>query len=139
VVSVPLVVREGLQGGMRIGLLYTFRLSSQKFIHRYVFTYRVLSINSWIFVYLPCFLKIAIIISHRHYPHVTFVLIPFSQTLNRMTFGWLSFPGARWYVVTIGSHKWYVMKKSLRTTALKQSIYMKCQCKTVSLLKWMYC
>jgi len=66
------------------------------------FTYLVLLINSWIFVYFPCcFLKITIIISHKHYLHVRFVSITVFQTFNRIIFGRLSFPGARWYVVTV--------------------------------------
>jgi len=65
------------------------------------FTYRVLLINSCIFVYFPCwFLKMAIFISHCHYLHVAFVSVLVFQTFDRMIFGRLSFPGARWYVVT---------------------------------------
>jgi len=41
-----------------------------------------------------------IIISHSHYLHVAFVSILVFQTFGRMIFGRLSFPGARWYVMT---------------------------------------
>jgi len=47
------VVREGLQGGTRIGLLSVFLGKKNVYIHSYVFTDRVLLINSWVFVYLP--------------------------------------------------------------------------------------
>jgi len=74
-------------------------------------------------VYFPCcFLKMAIIISHSHYLHVTFVSIQVFQTFNRMIFGRLSFPGARCYVVTV-SHKWYVMGKRLGTTDIYRCIH----------------
>jgi len=42
----------------------------------------------------------AIIISHRHYLHVVFVSILVFQTFDRMIFGTLNFPGARWYMLT---------------------------------------
>jgi len=43
----------------------------------------------------------AIIISHSHYPHVAFVSILAFQTFDQMIFGKFSFPGARWYVMTV--------------------------------------
>ena len=40
----------------------------------YVLSYRVLLIDSWIFVYFPCwFLKMAVLISHSHYLHGAYV------------------------------------------------------------------
>ena len=41
------------------------------------------------------------IIPHSRFIHVTFVLILVFQTFDRMIFGRLSFPGTRWYVVTV--------------------------------------
>ena len=104
VVRIPLVVREGLQGGTRIDLLSAFL--HKKYILSCSFYYRVLLINSWIFVlatsYFPCcFLKIAIKISHSHFVHVAFVSILVFQTFDRMIFGTLTFPGTRWYVMTV--------------------------------------
>jgi len=50
--------------------------------------------------YFPCcFLKIAIKISHSHFVHFAFVSILVFQTLDRMIFGTLTFPGTRWYVM----------------------------------------
>jgi len=40
-------------------------------------------------------------ISHSHFLHVTVVSILVFQTFDRMTFGELSFPGTRCYVVTV--------------------------------------
>jgi len=41
------------------------------------------------------------ILSHSHFLRVAFVAIVVFQTFNRMTFGKLSFPGTRWYVLTV--------------------------------------
>jgi len=40
-------------------------------------------------------------ISHDHFVHVAFVPILVFQTLDRMIFGTLTFPGTRWYVTTV--------------------------------------
>jgi len=43
----------------------------------------------------------AIILSHNHFLHVAFVSILLFQTLDRIIFGTLTFPGTRWYVLTV--------------------------------------
>jgi len=43
----------------------------------------------------------SIIISHSHYLHVTFMSVLVFPIFVRMIFGRLSFPGERWYVVTV--------------------------------------
>ena len=48
-----------------------------------------------------CFLKIAIKISHNHFVHVAFVSILVFQTFDQMIFRTLTFPGTRWYVMTV--------------------------------------
>ena len=102
VVRVPLVVREDLQGGMRRGLLCVFL--HKKYIHRCSF-YLSGSVNKFLkfcVAYFPyCFLKMAIKSSHSHFVHVAYVSILVFQTFDRMIFGTLTFPGTRWYVMTV--------------------------------------
>jgi len=43
----------------------------------------------------------AIKISHSHFVHVGCVSILVFQTFDRMIFGTLTFPGTRWYVMTV--------------------------------------
>jgi len=83
-------------------MLTTFCLSSQKFIYSYVF-YLSGSVDKFLnFCVLPVLVfKMVIIISHSHYLHVAFVSILVFQTFDRMIFGKLSFPGTRWYEVTV--------------------------------------
>jgi len=101
-VHVPLVVREDLQGGTRRGLLSVFL--HKKYIHSCSF-YLSGSVNNFLnfcVAYFPCcFLKMAIRISHSHFVHVTLVSILVFQTFDRMIFGTLTFPGTRWYVMTV--------------------------------------
>ena len=101
-VRVPLMVREDLQGGTRRGLLSVFL--HKKYIHRCSF-YLSGSVNKFLnfcVAYFPyCFLKIAIKSSHSHFVHVAFVSILVFQTFDRMIFGTLTFPGTRWYVMTV--------------------------------------
>jgi len=93
VVHLPLVVREGIQDGARIGLLFL----DKNCIHSYNF-YSLDSVNKFLnFCVLPLLvLKMA-----------TKILTPiFScrncfQTLDRMIFGTLTFPGTRWYMLTV--------------------------------------
>jgi len=102
VVRVPLMIREDLQGGTRRDLLSVFLL--KKYIHSCSF-YLSGSVNKFLkffVVYFPCcFLKMAIKISHSHFVHVAFVSILVFQTFDRMIFGTLTFPGTRWYVMTV--------------------------------------
>ena len=94
--------KYGLQGGTRIDLLVSVYLHKNIFIVMF-FTYRVLLINSWIFLYL--FFK------NGHYnfsqslsTHHICVNSGFPNYIkldNWMIFGIQSFPGARWYVVTV--------------------------------------
>jgi len=102
VVCVPLVVREDLQGGTRRGLLSVFL--HKQYIHSCRF-YLWGSVNKFLnfcVAHLPCcFLKITIKISHSHFVHVAFVSILVFQTFDRMIFGTLTFPGTRWYVITV--------------------------------------
>jgi len=101
-----------------------FCFSSQKYIHSCSF-YLSGSVNKFLnfcVAYFPCcFLIMAIKISHSHFVHVGFVSILVFQTFDRMIFGTLTFHGTReggmWW--QYGTHKWYVIRKSLRTTALK--------------------
>ena len=52
--------------------------------------------------YFPSwFLKMAIILSHSHFLYVAFVSIMVFQTFDRMILGALTFPGARWHVLTV--------------------------------------
>jgi len=70
--------------------------------------------------YFPCcFLKMAIKISHSHFVHVAFVSILVFQTFDRMIFGTLTFPGIRWYVMTVRDTQMVRDHKNLRTTDLK--------------------
>jgi len=43
----------------------------------------------------------AIMISHSHLVHVSFVSILIFQTFDQMIFGRLSFPGMKWYIVEV--------------------------------------
>jgi len=43
----------------------------------------------------------AIKISHSHFVHVAYVSILLFQTFDRIIFGTLTFPGTRWYVMTV--------------------------------------
>jgi len=87
VVRIPLVVREGLQGGMLMGLLFVFL--HKKYIHTYRFylSGSVIKFLNFCVANVSWFLKIAIIISHSHFDHVAFASILIFQTLNRMIFG----------------------------------------------------
>jgi len=91
-----------LQGGTRRDLLSVFL--HKKCIHSCSF-YLSGSVNKFLnfcVAYFPCcFLKMAIKISHGHFVHVAFVSILVFQTLDRMIFGTLTFPGTRWYVMTV--------------------------------------
>jgi len=82
----------------------TFCFSSQKYIHSCSF-YLSGSVNKFLnfcVAYFPCcFLEMAIQISHSHFAHVAFVSILVFQTFDRMIFGTLTFPGTRWYVMTV--------------------------------------
>jgi len=60
----------------------------------------------------------AIILSHSHFLHASLVSILVFQTFDRIIFGTLTFPGTKWYVLTVRAHKWYATTKSLGTTAL---------------------
>jgi len=42
-----------------------------------------------------------IILSHSHFLHVVFVSILDFQSFARIVFGTLTFPGTRWYVLTV--------------------------------------
>jgi len=82
VACVPPVVREGLQGGTRIGLLSVFFFHKYNIFTAIVFTHRVLLINSWISVHFPCwFSKITTVISHSHFVHGPFCQFWFSKLL----------------------------------------------------------
>ena len=100
-VRVPLVVREDLQGGTRRDLISVFL--HKKYIHSCSF-YLPGSVNKFLnscVAYFPCcFLIMAIKISHGHFVHVAFVSILVFQTLDRMIFGTLTFPGtSQWSMV----------------------------------------
>ena len=100
-VRVPLTVREDLQGGTRRDLLSGFL--HKKYIHicSFYLSGSVKKFLNFCVAYFPfCFLKMAIKISH-HFVHVAFVSILVFQTLDRMIFGTLTFPGTRWYVMTV--------------------------------------
>ena len=101
-VRVPVVVREGLQGDTRTDLVFVFL--HKKYIHSYNF-YRSGSVNKFLNFSVACFLcwflKMAIILSHSHFLHVAFVSILVFQTFDRMIFSTLTFPGTRWYVLTV--------------------------------------
>jgi len=43
----------------------------------------------------------AIILSHSHFLHVAFVSILVLRTFDRIIFGTLTFPGLKWYVLTV--------------------------------------
>jgi len=103
VVRVLLVVREDLQGGTRTSLLSVFL--HEKYIHSCSF-YLQGSVNKFreffCVDYFPCcFLKMAIKISHSHFVHVAFVSILVFQTFGRMILSTLTYPGTRWYVMTV--------------------------------------
>ena len=120
-VRVPTVVREGLQGGTRIDLLSV--LLHKKYIHNHSCSFYLSgSVNQFLNFcvgYFPCcFLKIAIKISHSHFFHVAFVSILVFQTFDRMIFGTLTFPGTRWFVITVREPQMMRDQKSLRTTAV---------------------
>ena len=95
-VHVPLVVREGLQGGTRIDLRSV--LLHKKCVHSSSFCLSG-SVNKFLNFcvgYFPCcFLKLAIKISHSHFVHVAFVSVLVFQTFDRMIFGTMTFPGTR--------------------------------------------
>jgi len=46
-------------------------------------------------------LKMASTISHSNFVHVAFVSILVFQTFDRVICGRLSFPGTRWYMLTV--------------------------------------
>ena len=74
------------------------------FFTKNIFTAVVVTcrVMSFCVAYFPCcFLKMAIKISHSHFVHVAFVSILVFQTFDRMIFGALTFPGLRWYVMTV--------------------------------------
>ena len=87
---------------MRRGLLSVFL--HKKYIHRCSF-YLSGSVNKFLnfcVAYFPCcFVKMAIKISHSHFVHVAYVSILLFQTFDRIIFGTLTFPGRRWYVMTV--------------------------------------
>ena len=118
-VRVPLVVRENLQGGTRRGLLSVFL--HKKYIHSCSFCLSG-SVNKFLnfcVAYFPCcFLEMAIKISHSHFVHVAFVSILVSRLLIEWYLAhWLFLEqGGTWW--QYGSHKWCVIRKRLRTTAL---------------------
>ena len=59
-------------------------------------------LNSLCSLPFPCwFLKMAIILSHSHFLHVAFVSILVLRTFDRIIFGTLTFPGLKWYVLTV--------------------------------------
>ena len=96
------MVREGLQSGTRIDLLSVFL--HEKYIHSYNFYLSgfVKKFLNFCVTYFPSwFLKMAVILSHSHFLHVAFVSIMVFQTFDRMMFGTLTFPGSRWYVLTV--------------------------------------
>jgi len=43
----------------------------------------------------------AIVLSHSYFLHAAFVSVMVFQTVDRIIFGTLTFPGARWYVMTV--------------------------------------
>ena len=60
----------------------------------------------------------AIKISHSHFVHVAFVSILVFQTFDRLIFVTLTFPGTRWYVMTVRDTQMVRDHKNLRTTAI---------------------
>jgi len=68
-----LVIREGLQGGTPVGLPSAFLHKKTVFtVFAFTFAYRVVWINSCIFVCLPYWIwKMAIIIFHRYFVFIT--------------------------------------------------------------------
>jgi len=87
------MVREAFQDGARIGLLFL----DKNCIYSYNFIHWILLINSWISVFCPCWLwKWPQKFSH---PFVS--CRNCFQTLDRMIYGTLTFPGTRWYVLTV--------------------------------------
>jgi len=95
VVRVPLVVREGFQDGARIGLLFldknciqSYNFYSLDSVNKFL-NFCVLPLCCWLWKWLQKF-------SHP------FLSCPNCfQTLDRMIFGTLTFPGTRWYVLTV--------------------------------------
>jgi len=76
----------------------------KKYIHSYKFYLSgfVNKYQNFCLAYFPSwFLKMAIILSHSNFLHVAFVSIMVFQTFDRMIFGTLTFPGTRWYVLTV--------------------------------------
>ena len=88
--------------GTRRGLLSVFL--HKQYIHSCSF-YLWGSVNKFLnfcVAHLPCcFLKTTIKIYHSHFVHVAFVSILVFQTFDRMIFGTLTFPGTKWYVITV--------------------------------------
>jgi len=82
-----------LQGGGRIGLL---------FLHKIIFTAiifidRILLINSWVFVYFPCWLWKW----PQKFSQPLCSCRNCFQTFDQIIFGTLSFTGTRWYVLAV--------------------------------------
>ena len=102
-VRVPAVVREGLQGGTRIDLYFLF-FFTKRCNHSYNFCLSG-SVNKFLIfcvAYFPWWIqKMTVILSHSHFLHVAFVSILIFQTFDRITFGTLTFPGTRWYVLIV--------------------------------------
>jgi len=75
-------------------------------------------------VYFPCwFLKMALIISHRHYLHVAFVSILVFQTFDRMMFGIFNFLGAKLYVLTVWVPQMVRDEKKFGNHCFRQSVF----------------
>ena len=79
-----------------------FCFSSQKIYSQLYLSGFVNKFLNFCVAYFPSwFLKMAIIRSHSHFLHVAFVSIMIFQAFDRMIFGILTFPGTRWYVLTV--------------------------------------
>jgi len=124
VVRVPPVVRENLQGGSRIDILSVF--FHKKYIHSCSF-YLSGFVNKFLNfcgAYFPCcFLKVAIKISHSHFVHVAFVSILVFLTFDRMIFGTLTFPGTRWYVMSVRDTQMVRDQKKFENHCFKGTIF----------------
>jgi len=62
----------------------------------------------------------AFTICHSHFVHVAFVPILLFQTFDRMIFSTMSFPGTRWYMVTVRDPQMVRDQKKLGTTGLQR-------------------
>ena len=98
------MVREGFQGGTRIGLHSVFL--HKRYIHSYSF-YLPGYVHTFLNFYvglLPLshfvFSEMPIRISHSHFVPVAFVLFLVFQIFDRMKIGGVRFRGIRWYLFT---------------------------------------